>query len=132
MATPQITAVVFDFGGVLITTIGNQVGKVAASHGVDKHVMHEVLLGPRISGDHPWHRAERGELAVADIQAELAPWAVAPGVELHGDEIDRLLAAGEYSVVDEMVEMRRRGPRRRLPDRAAHQHVRRVPPDLAA
>jgi len=104
VAPPQITAVVFDFGGVLITTIGNQVGKVAASHGVDKHVMHEVLLGPRVSGDHPWHRAERGELAVADIQAQLAPWAVASGVELHGDEIDRLLAAGEYSVVDEMVE----------------------------
>ena len=104
MAPPRISAVVFDFGGVLITTIANQVGKVAASHGVDKHVMHEVLLGPRVSGDHPWHRAERGELAVADIQSQLVPWAAALGVELHGDEIDRLLAAGEYTVVDEMVE----------------------------
>ncbi len=104
MATPRTNAVVFDFGGVLITTIANQVGKVAASHGVDNHVMHEVLLGPRVSGDHPWHRAERGELAVADIQSRLEPWAVASGVELDGDEIDRLLAAGEYSVVDEMVE----------------------------
>ena len=103
MTTPKRSAVVFDFGGVLITTIANQVGKVAASHGVDKHVMHEVLLGPRVSGDHPWHRAERGELAVADIQSQLAPWAAASGVELHGDEIGRLLAAGEYSVVEEMV-----------------------------
>lgn len=94
----------FDFGGVLITTIGNQVGKVAASHGVDKQVMHEVLLGPRVSGDHPWHRAERGELAVADIQSRLEPWAAASGVTLQGDEIGRLLAAGEYVVVDEMVE----------------------------
>lgn len=100
----QTRAVVFDFGGVLITTIANQVGKVAASHGVEKHVMHEVLLGPRVSGNHPWHRAERGELAVADIQPQLGPWASASEVELHGDEIDRLLAAGEYSVVDEMVE----------------------------
>lgn len=104
MATPQARAVVFDFGGVLITTIANQVGKVAASHGVEKHVMHEVLLGPHASGDHPWHCAERGELAVADIQSQLAPWATASGVELHGDEVDRLLAAGEYTVVDEMVE----------------------------
>jgi epoxide hydrolase-like predicted phosphatase len=104
VTTPQIEAVVFDFGGVLITTIANQVGKVAESHGVDKHVMHGVLLGPRASGDHPWHRAERGELAVADIQSQLTPWAVGSGVELHGNEIDRLLAAGEYTVVDEMVE----------------------------
>jgi epoxide hydrolase-like predicted phosphatase len=97
-------AVVFDFGGVLITTIANQVGKVAASHDVETHAMYEVLLGPRVSGDHPWHRAERGELAVADIQSQLGPWAAASGVELHGDEIDRLLAAGEYTVVDEMVQ----------------------------
>ena len=101
---PPIRAVVFDFGGVLITSINNQVGKVAASHRVETHVMHEVLLGPRISGDHPWHCAERGELAIADIQSRLAPWAAASGVTLHGDEIERLLAAGEYTVVDEMVE----------------------------
>ena len=35
VATPRIDAVVFDFGGVLITSICNQVGNVAASHGVD-------------------------------------------------------------------------------------------------
>ncbi|MFK7919305.1 MAG: HAD family hydrolase [Ilumatobacter sp.] len=97
-------AVVFDFGGVLITTIANQIGKIAASHGVEASVMHEVLLGPRASGDsHPWHRAERGELALADIQSELAPWADQHEMPLHGDEIDRLLAAGEYVVVTEMV-----------------------------
>jgi hypothetical protein len=54
-------AVVFDFGGVLITSISNQLSAIAASHGVATAVMHEVILGPRDSGpDHPWHRAERG------------------------------------------------------------------------
>ena len=33
--------------------------------------MVEVLIGPEETGDHPWHRAERGEIAVADIQAGL-------------------------------------------------------------
>ncbi len=99
------TAVVFDFGGVLITTIANQVGTVAADLAVPAHALHEVLLGPRHSTvDHPWHRAERGELAIADIQGELGPWARAAGVELCGDEIERLLAPGEYSIVEEMVE----------------------------
>ncbi|MFK8023905.1 MAG: HAD family hydrolase [Ilumatobacter sp.] len=98
------TAVVFDFGGVLITSIANQIGKVAASHGIDTAVMHELLLGPRTSGDHPWHQAERGEIAIAEIQSRLEPWADAAGLALRGDEIDRLLAPGEYSIVEPMVQ----------------------------
>jgi epoxide hydrolase-like predicted phosphatase len=98
-------AVVFDFGGVLITSISNQLGTIAASHGVETAVMHEVILGPRDSGpDHPWHRAERGEIAVAEIQELLDPWAREHGVTLHGDEMDRLLAPGGYSVVDAMID----------------------------
>ncbi|MGA9276635.1 HAD family hydrolase [Ilumatobacter sp.] len=102
---PGLRAVVFDFGGVLITSISNQIGDVAASHAVDPAVMHEVLLGPRVSWpDHPWHRAERGELAVADIQAELTPWGEAAGIRLRGDEMERLLAPGAYSVVGAMLD----------------------------
>jgi len=105
VTTPGHEAVVFDFGGVLITSISNQIGNVAISHGVDRSAMHGVLLGPRDSSSaHPWHRAERGELAISDIQAELSPWADAAGLSLHGDEIDRLLAPGAYSVVDSMVD----------------------------
>ncbi|MGB3734182.1 MAG: HAD family phosphatase [Ilumatobacter sp.] len=97
-------AVVFDFGGVLITTIANQIGNVAADLGVQPDVLHRVLLGPRGSTpDHPWHRAERGDLAVASIQAGLDPWAEQAGIELRGDEIDRLLAPGEYTIVEPMV-----------------------------
>ena len=101
----RIQAVVFDFGGVLITSIANQVAGIAALHGVEPKVMHEILLGPRQSGpDHPWHRAERGEITTSAIQGQLTPWADAVGVTLRGDEMDQLLAAGGYSVVDEMIE----------------------------
>jgi putative hydrolase of the HAD superfamily len=95
-------AVVFDFGGVLITPITNQVGELAARHGVSVTTMLEVLLGPHESGDHPWHRAERSELAVADIQALLAPWATRHGITLDGDEIGQLLRDGGYTVVEPM------------------------------
>jgi epoxide hydrolase-like predicted phosphatase len=105
----EFEAVVFDFGGVLITSISNQLGSIAASHGVEIAVMHEVILGPRDSGpDHPWHRAERGEIAVAEIQELLDPWAGERGVTLHGDEMDRILAPGGYTVVDAMVDRVRR------------------------
>ena len=100
----MIRAVVFDFGGVLITSISNQVATVAARHGVEPTLMHDVLLGPRASDvDHPWHRAERGELDIVDIQPQLDPWAQRAGIELHGDEIERLLTPGGYTVVDEMT-----------------------------
>lgn len=95
---------VFDFGGVLITPITNQVGGIAALHGVSGAVMLEVLLGPHESGDHPWHRAERGELAVADIQALLPRWAEPHGITLAGDEIERILRGGGYTVITAMAE----------------------------
>lgn len=98
----SIEAVVFDFGGVLITSITNQLSEVAADHDVSVAVMKEVLMGPHESGQHPWHRAERGQLAVAGVQGELSSWAEPRGVTLAGDEIDRLLAPGKYSVVEEM------------------------------
>lgn len=97
-------AVVFDFGGVLITSIHHQLADLAADRGVAMGVVKEVVMGPRESGDHPWHRAERGEIAVARIQAELGPWAESAGYELAGDEIDRVMAPGQYTVIDAMLE----------------------------
>ena len=94
MATPpkpSINAVVFDFGGVLITSITNQLSKIAQRHSADVPTMLAIMLGPHDSGDHPWHRAERGEIAVADIQAALQPWAAEHNISLHGDEIEALM-----------------------------------------
>lgn len=94
---------VFDFGGVLITSITNQIGGVAAEHRVPMITMMEILLGPHESSDHPWHCAERGELPVVEIQGLLSPWADAHGVSLRGNEISVLLSLGGYSVVPEMM-----------------------------
>jgi epoxide hydrolase-like predicted phosphatase len=100
----KFEAVVFDFGGVLITSISNQIGAIAKSHGVDTTTMLEVIMGPRDSGpDHPWHRAERGEIAVSEIQPLLGPWASEFEIELRGNEMERVLAPGGYTVVDTMV-----------------------------
>jgi len=116
MATPpksSITAVVFDFGGVLITSITNQLSKIAQRHSADVPTMLAIMLGPHDSGDHPWHRAERGEIAVADIQAALQPWAGEHNISLHGDEIDALMTPGQYAVIqpmlDKVSELKKRG-----------------------
>jgi putative hydrolase of the HAD superfamily len=99
-----VRAVVFDFGGVLITPITDRVETLAARHGADSRTLLEVLLGPRETGEHPWHRAERGELPVSEIQAMLGPWADEVGMTLHGDEIDVLLDDSLYDVVHPVVD----------------------------
>jgi len=116
MATPpksSITAVVFDFGGVLITSITNQLSKIAQRHSADVPTMLAIMLGPHDSGDHPWHRAERGEIAVAEIQPALQPWAAEHNISLHGDEIDALMTPGQYAVIqpmlDKVSELKKRG-----------------------
>jgi putative hydrolase of the HAD superfamily len=98
--------IVFDFGGVLITPITNQMADVASWHGVTMLEMLAVLMGPRetSSPDHPWHRAERGEVPMADLQRLVEPWALAAGIELRGDEYGRLLR-GDFLVVDAMIEL---------------------------
>ena len=99
-----IEAVVFDFGGVLISPIVEKVAVLAEARNTTMHELLHVLLGPRDSGpDHPWHRCERGEIAVADIQGLLDPWAAQAGVTLHGNEIDVLLEGG-YRVLTEVID----------------------------
>lgn len=102
---PPITAVVWDFGGVLITPITKLLDEIAGWHGVSMVEMLDVLMGPRETStpDHPWHRAERGELPTSSMQLEVRPWAEAVGISLRGDEYDRLLC-GVFEVHDEVVE----------------------------
>ncbi len=101
---PPISAVVWDFGGVLITPITKLLDEIAGWHGVAMVEILDVLMGPRevSTSDHPWHRAERGELPTADMQAEVAPFAEAAGLDLRGDEYDRLLC-GVFEVHDDVV-----------------------------
>lgn len=95
----SVQAVVFDFGGVIITPITTKVSILAARHGTDVTTMLEILMGPRHeSTDHAWHRAERGELAVAEIQDLIRPVAAERGVALHGDEIDVMLDDQTYDM----------------------------------
>ena len=101
----SVRAVVFDFGGVIITPITDALTEIAGWHDVEMTRMLDVLMGPRETStrDHPWHRAERGELAIAEMQAAVGPWARDADISLRGDEYERLLR-GDFDVHPEVVE----------------------------
>lgn len=100
-----ISAVIWDFGGVLITPITRMLEEVAGWHGISMVEMLDVLMGPRevSTPDHPWHRAERGELPTDAMQAEVAPWAEAAGLTLTGREYERLLL-GDFDLHHHVIE----------------------------
>jgi len=101
----RYSAVVFDFGGVLISPITNRISEVAERHGVSMEELLHVLMGPpaESTDDHPWHRAERGEIPVQGFQELVQPWADEMGIELHGDEFDIILD-GVFRVHDDVVQ----------------------------
>lgn len=114
-----IRAVVFDFGGVMITPITNKLATLAERHGVTGAAMLEIMMGPKDrSTDHPWHRLERGEVAVEDVQDLLVPVADELGVSLRGDEMATLFDQGTHAandaVIDAIGSLRRRGYRTAL------------------
>jgi epoxide hydrolase-like predicted phosphatase len=104
MTTHRYSAVVFDFGGVLISPITDRISEVAARHDVSMEELLHVMMGPPdvSTDDHPWHRAERGEIAVEGFQQLVHPWAVEAGIVLTGDEFDIILD-GVFKVHDDVV-----------------------------
>ena len=104
MSAHRYSAVVFDFGGVLISPITDRITEVAQRHGVSMEELLHVLMGPPevSTDDHPWHRAERGEIAVEGFQELVQPWAAEAGIMLSGDEFDIILD-GVFRVHDDVV-----------------------------
>jgi len=105
MSATNIKAVVFDFGGVIISPITEHIASVAQRHQVTMEDLLYVLMGPReqSTADHPWHRAERGEIPIALIPSLLGPWAAEKGITLDGDELDAVLG-GTFVVRQAVVE----------------------------
>ena len=104
-------AVVFDYGGVMITSITNKFIPLAERAETSVEVIREIVMGPlHISTNHPWHRAERGEIALGQIQKELEPYADKYSVNLYGDEIETVYSNTKsglttpYTIIKPMIQ----------------------------
>ena len=104
-------AVVFDYGGVMITSITNKFVPLAERAETSVEVIREIVMGPLgVSTDHPWHRAERGEIPLDQIQEGLKPYAAKYSVKLFGDEIETVYSntksglTAPYTIIEPMIQ----------------------------
>jgi epoxide hydrolase-like predicted phosphatase len=103
-----IDAVVFDLGGVFTDSPFEAIRAMADDHGTDVDALLGVFFGPYDRDtDHPWHRAERGELDMLTTRREIRDMAREHGLEI--DLFDMLkYMASDGGVRHEVVACTRR------------------------
>ncbi len=102
-----LQAVVFDFGGVYTDSPFDAVRTRGLDLGMDpEQAMLFVFGSYDRDTDHPWHRAERGELALDEARLQIHEQARAQGLEI--ELFDMLASMAGGGVRDEMVARTRR------------------------
>lgn len=100
----MIDAVLFDLHGVLTSSPWATLAGVGAASGRSEADILAVVVGPYgEDGDHPWHRLERGEIALVDYVREVTALAETAGFPL---DFSALRGFNDAMRVDEaMVEL---------------------------
>ncbi len=109
----DVHAVVFDFGGVFTPSPFGAAHAYARAQGADPDALVRVVFGDYgTDTDHPWHRLERGELAMVEALDAIARAASAAGMQFDAGDMFRSIVEDDVdrSVVIETVrELRGRG-----------------------
>jgi putative hydrolase of the HAD superfamily len=78
-----IEAVVFDLGGVFTDSPFEAIRAMGADQGAEFEEAVHIVFGPYDTDtDHPWHRAERGELDIASTRHEIRQLGLERGFEI--------------------------------------------------
>lgn len=111
MAAPRLDdrrfdAVLFDFSGVMVSSVFDAFARNAADHGLSEDEFLEFLLGPYAEdSDHAWHRAERGEIGIMDWATDTMARAEEAGMGLDLSFMVKTL--GDLEVYEVMVDAAR-------------------------
>lgn len=106
MSAPEVRAICWDVGGVFTGTPHAAIAALADEHDLDPGSLSDAVFGRfEFDTDHPWHRLERGEIALRDgwplIEAEVA----ALGIDLTLRDVFRRISSdgGDRSEVSALV-----------------------------
>lgn len=106
-------AVLFDYGGVFTGSPFDAVASLAADLGTTAERLTEVVFGSYSSDtDHPWHRLERGEVAIEEARHAILALGAAHGFEADLYRLFGAMAASggiRAEVVDCARDLRRQG-----------------------
>src|SRR5947209_18440013 len=80
-------AVIFDFGGVVVSSPFSVMAAMGEAGGHSREEILDLMVGPYDEDtDHPWHRVERGEIALAEFRAWLEEESLRRGITLERPE----------------------------------------------
>lgn len=103
----RITAVLFDFTGVVTTSPFTTIGSIGEAAGVDPSAVLDLMLGDyTVDSNHPWHRLERGEITIIEYATQVQADATKAGFELDFASLRNLM--GDLEVNDVTVTTVRR------------------------
>jgi epoxide hydrolase-like predicted phosphatase len=113
-----IEAVVFDFGGVFTTSPFSGLHAWHVERGLDPEQGLRLVFGPYDQDtDHPWHRLERGEVALMAAAEQIKAVAAEEGLELELSEMFGAMGGSDgvrTDMVDLVLDLRARGYRTAL------------------
>jgi epoxide hydrolase-like predicted phosphatase len=101
-AAREVDAVLFDFGGVVTTSPFASMHEKGEAAGVEREDLIQLVLGPYVDGDHPWHQVERGELPLRDAWRLISADAEARGIVFDSTRLAGVF--GPASVQTEVVD----------------------------
>jgi epoxide hydrolase-like predicted phosphatase len=105
----MIEAVLIDYGGVFTPSPFSAVERLGAELGAAPGQLVEVIFGPYDRDtDHPWHRVERGELALAAAREEILALGAERGLRSDLHDFFRAMASLERGIRREVIEHVRR------------------------
>jgi epoxide hydrolase-like predicted phosphatase len=103
-----IRAVIWDYGGVFSGSPFDAMAGVAREMGVDPERYLEIVFGPYDRDtDHPWHRLERGETALATARAEIIEIGRRDGIDADPFHLFTAMGRGGGGMRGEVVDVAR-------------------------
>ena len=110
----SIEAVIFDFGGVFTASPFTGIHAWHESKGLDPAQGVRIVFGPYDQDtDHPWHRLERGEIALMAAAEQIKAVAAEEGLDLELSEMFGSMGGSgvRTDMVDKAIGIRRAGYR---------------------